>query len=457
MASARVTGLAGAYVAIAEGTDGDIQTPVAPAMRAAHSVDHFDYELGLGLTLPATLTSTDFFNTGHGRTRLADAEQQGFVFVTPSLNLTWGTFGLGATLELQNYSLRRSSDATTNARQDELAAEFTVGHLQAAELLAKGQLAVGVGVRVLSLAVKNPGAPSGKTHLFATIGAGLEVGALWKPTGERYRLGAALRSAVSTNPDPQSFVAANAAGDRVVGDPADPLNAFWLPDRIDQPWDLNLGVAVQLGPRPFNPPWVDPDQKDDQERLALRTRAAERRRQRDAQIGALRRKGPRDGAAVAALDAELESDEALDEVRLARVRAEAHRELQRRHAQLARPYVRLSLSVVMTGPVAEAVGVESFLQRVTLRSGERTVYSPRLGIETEMVPNWLKLRGGSYAEPSRFATGTTRLHGTFGFDAKVFAWTIFGLFEEGTEWHLSTSVDGAARYLGWGLSAGVWH
>jgi hypothetical protein len=36
---------------IAEGVDADIQTPVAPAVRPYYSVDHFDYELGLGLTL----------------------------------------------------------------------------------------------------------------------------------------------------------------------------------------------------------------------------------------------------------------------------------------------------------------------------------------------------------------------------------------------------------------------
>ena len=38
-------------------------------------VDHFDYDFGLGLSLPATITGTDFFNTGRGNTRLGDAEQ----------------------------------------------------------------------------------------------------------------------------------------------------------------------------------------------------------------------------------------------------------------------------------------------------------------------------------------------------------------------------------------------
>src|SRR5882672_1869955 len=63
-AGSRVTGLAGAYVAIAEDVDGDLQNPAAPAVRPFFSYTHFDYWLGFGLTFPATLQNTDFFNSG---------------------------------------------------------------------------------------------------------------------------------------------------------------------------------------------------------------------------------------------------------------------------------------------------------------------------------------------------------------------------------------------------------
>jgi hypothetical protein len=103
------------------------------------------------------------------------------------------------------------------------------------------------------------------------------------------------------------------------------------------------------------------------------------------------------------------------------------------------------------------VGVESFLQRRVAHSGEEVTVSPRLGVETELVPRWVKVRGGTYGEPSRFATGSDRLHGTLGMDVKLFPWTVFGAFEEGTEWRLSAALDGARRYFGWGVSIGVWH
>src|SRR4051812_40891536 len=97
-AGSRVTSLGGAYVAIAEDVDGDLQNPAAPAVRPFFSYTHFDYWLGLGLTFPTGLTNIDFFNSGSdtGFRGRSDAP----IFVTPALNLQWGTFGVGFTAEL---------------------------------------------------------------------------------------------------------------------------------------------------------------------------------------------------------------------------------------------------------------------------------------------------------------------------------------------------------------------
>jgi hypothetical protein len=455
-AGARVTGLAGAYVAIAEGIDGDIQTPVAPAVRTLYSLDHFEMELGLGLTLPVAVTTTDFFNTGRQRTELADANKKGFLFVTPAINLAWGNFGVGVTLELQNYSLLRSAPSTA-ARQDEFDAQFLVGHLQLANRFFGGQLVLGGGLRVLELDVDNPRAPEGETNLFTTVGVGVEAGALWAPADEPFRLGAAFRSAVSTKPDAQSRVLPNNAGDRIIGDASDPMNAFWLPDRVDQPWDLNVGLAVQVGPRPFNEPWADPSDRLEVARRAVARRQAERAYRRALLEHRLRAEGDAGAVTEAALDAELDNDEAMDELHLERVARETREQMKLAYARLPRPYVLLAISLVLTGSLQDDVGIESFLQRVVGRSGENLVYSPRLGLETELVPGWLKLRAGTYGEPTRFASSTARLHGTLGFDAKVFPWSAFGLFEEDTQWRITTSLDAAARYLGWGVGIGVWH
>lgn len=455
-AGARVTGLAGAYVAIAEGIDADIQTPVTPAVRAPYSVDHFELELGLGLTLPVAVTTTDFFNTGHQHTQLSSADQSGFLFVTPAINLAWGDFGVGVTLELQNYSLLRETIAS-GARRDEFDAQFLIGHLQAANRFLDGQLVLGGGLRVLELDVTNPNAPEGQTHLATSVGMGVETGILWAPTDEPYRLGAAFHSAITASANPGGRITPNAAGDRVLGDPSDPVNQFYLPNWIYQPWDLNVGMAAQIGPRPFNERWIDPEGRAELAREATERRRAERRYRRALLFHRLGAEGGLDETAERAIDAELDNEQAFDELHVERVERELRQRMKLAYARLPRPYALLSVSLLLTGALTDAVGIESFLQRIVARSGEKVVYSPRLGIETEVLPGWLKVRGGTYSEPTRFATSTPRLHGTVGFDAKVLPWSAFGLFDEGTEWRITTSLDAAARYLSWGVSVGVWH
>lgn len=456
LAGSRVTGLAGAYVAIAEGIDGDVQNPAAPAVRVPYSTDHFEFELGLGLTLPATLTSTDFFNTGRERTELGNTHQQGFVFVTPALNLVWGDFGLGATLELQNYSLARTDVTAQNGRQEELTADFAVLHLQAAHRFDHGNIVAGVGLRVLRLDVTNPSAANGQTALFTTSGLGVELGALWMPNDLPFRIGASFRSGVSTNPDPNSRVTADAEGDRVVN-PNDPANTIFLPDRVDQPWDLNVGFAVQVGPRAFNPRWIDPKDRDSEIERALQRRTAEREYRRALELDQLRAEGKLDPAARRAVDAEFDNDQAIDELHLTHSQDTTQERLKARYRQYPRRYVLLAASLVVTGSLTDAVGVESFLERTVARSGAQLGFSPRFGVETEIVPEWVKVRGGTYGEPTRFATSSGRLHGTFGFDAKLFPWTVFGLFDDETAWRVSASLDVATRYFGWGVGIGVWH
>lgn len=455
VAGARVTGLAGAYVALAEGVDGNVQTPVAPAVRTAYSVDHFDYDFGLGLMVPKTLTSTDFFNTGHNRTQLADATQEGFVFVTPALNLARGEFGIGGTLELQQYTLR-GSNVDPTLRTDRFQALFAVAHLQAANVFADGQLAAGAGLRLVNLDVSNPNAPAAERDLFNTFGAGLELGGLWMPQGQRFRVGAAFRSAVTSTPNAQSRLQPNASGDRIVGDPTT-NNAFWLPDHAKMPWDLNVGVAVQLGPRPINPRWIDPEIRNREEKAALRRRRMQRRSRVLAAKKDLEEKGALSAEASGALDAELHAEEAADDLAEDAIVEQTRAQLKRRAEALPRRYVLVSASVLVIGAVEDSVGIESFLQRVVARSGRAVSFSPRLGVETELVPRWVKLRVGGYDEPTRFALSRSRLHGTFGFDAKVLPWTVFGLFDDGTEWKVSLSADAAARYLSAGIGIGVWH
>jgi len=134
------------------------------------------------------------------------------------------------------------------------------------------------------------------------------------------------------------------------------------------------------------------------------------------------------------------------------------RRLRQRFREQPRFHVLITTSIVISGPAEDAVGIESMLDRAVQRSGEDASVSPRLGIETELVPHWLHLRGGSYIEPSRYRSNPkgSRMHGTFCFDQKVLPWDVFGIFPEGTEWRVSGSLDASRSYLGWGIGLGVW-
>jgi hypothetical protein len=90
------------------------------------------------------------------------------------------------------------------------------------------------------------------------------------------------------------------------------------------------------------------------------------------------------------------------------------------------------------------------------RSGQRATITPRIGLEAEPIANVLQLRAGSYLEPSRYSYGEPRVHGTFGVDVSLFTWSFFGRYEDDTYWRVGGFVDGARRYLGWGLTAGIW-
>jgi hypothetical protein len=455
LAGTRVIGLAGAYVAIAEGVDGDTQNPAAPAVRVPWSFDHLDYDLGFGITFPTSIGEGDYFNSGR-ETDLSD-HQAGFVFLNAAANLQLGRWGAGITLEYQRYSLSTdASGATPGLQQDELFAQFAVTHLLGARTVADGQLAIGVGLRAAGLFVRNENPTVGEARdLFATEAVGPEVGVLWRPNDWPIRVGAALRSALVTDVTKEDDESVTVVGDDfVIGDPADP-NSIYLPHRITLPWDLNIGAAVQFGPRPFNPRWIDPEEQLERVRRFVRWRKLERRRARDARVS--------QGAPATAEDLEIERLDALDEAHEARAEIEVEQRLRARYAKMKRFHVLVSTSLLVTGGVKDAVGVESFLAREVQRSGQRTTYSPRLGVESEPIAHWLRVRAGSYWEPTRIARrpngepNTGRLHGTFGFDAKLFPWSVFGLFEEGTEWRASAAIDSANKYFGWSVSIGVWH
>lgn len=449
----RVIGLGGAFVAIADGTEGQAINPAATAARTPYSYGHFDYDAAVGITFPSGIKNTDFWNSGN-RTELPKTEGLNFLFLNLALQLQFGRWGFGLSTDFQQYSLRRGVDPTAGAEKDQLLGRIAIGHLQIAHSFLKGQLLLGMGLRTTGLSVtkQESGSFLGSQELFSTVGTGFETGFIWRPTDWQIRVGGAYRAGFNTRASPEStFVLYE----------DDLANRLYLPSRVTLPWDANVGFAAQLGPRPLNPRWIDPSSVLEPIRRYLEWRAHEReRRLRDAEVALSPFETERERRRrLRKLRAELRAEEDLDDAEQARVEKDLVRRLRARYHAQARFFVLVTTSLMISGTVDNAVGIESMLDRTVQRSGERLSVSPHLGVETELWPNWLKVRGGLYVEPSRFESNQkgSRLHATFGLDQKVFGWDVFGAWPPDAEWRVGGSIDASRSYLSWGISIGMWH
>jgi len=456
--STRVIGMAGAYVAIAEGAEGNFVNPVAPAVRQPWSLSALDYDVGLGLTFPNTLQRSDFFNSGADRTNLSTSNPREFVFFDAEGHLQWRSFGIGSAFSLQSYGLRRTVSTVHDTSIDQLKAQFLVGYLQAAHAAFSGQLLLGAGVRLVGLSVSNSNPrPDESRTLFGTGGLGYQLGILVRPNRGRIRLGAVLRTTVDSRATPSSTVFTDSSGNRILA-PAT-ADQMYLPDQVSLPWDLNLGLAVQFGARRFNPEWLDPSSLLAPARLVIAQRRAVRGRANAQRLELARRRGEDEAALLTAIQAEDTRLEALEREELAAEASRIRALLKQRASAMQRFYVLVSSSILIQGPTPGAVGIESFLQRVVDRSGQRTVVSPRLVMESEVLPQWLKLRLGCYGEPTRFSNprAAPRLHTTFGFEQKLLNWSAFGLYDKDSQWRIQSALDLSERYTGFSASVGIWH
>ncbi len=456
--STRVIGMGGAYDAIAEGSEGNFVNPAAAAIRMPWSYTHLDYDLGAGVALPSTFSNADFFNSGSDRTNLSTSSQNNFVFLDLEGHLQLGPWGLGTAVALQQYGLSRDNKASSASSNQRIQAQFAIGLLHLARSFVHGQLLFGAGIRYTGMNVLNQNTQiyNGQT-LFTTQGVGYEFGWLWRPYNQVFRLGASVRSAVTTKAESGSNIAADANGNRLLFPGT--ADQMYLPDEVALPWEWSLGFAVQLGSRPFNPRWTDPHDILADIRQTMRQNELDREQRKeqllndippDAEDGEKRR-----AQVLAELKAESDKDEEMLQQAVARTR----RLLKARERQLGRWYLLMATSLKVSGPVKNAVGVESFLQRVVDHSGDRVVASPHLGVESEVIPKWLKLRAGLYGEPTRFSNNRAgpRTHTTFGFESKLFSWSVFGLYDSDTQWRIQAALDSSQRYFAWSASLGVWH
>jgi hypothetical protein len=114
----------------------------------------------------------------------------------------------------------------------------------------------------------------------------------------------------------------------------------------------------------------------------------------------------------------------------------------------------VALEVALIGAVDNGYGMEAFAAKELQVSGRNISPTPRLGLESEVIRGWLRLRAGSYLEASRFPETSARLHGTAGFEVRVFSFRMGGHERRVS---ISAASDLAARYKNLALSVGFWN
>jgi hypothetical protein len=412
-------------------------------VREPFSYDWVDYDLDLDFSLPGAYGTSDFDN--HGGASQTRTTIDRFLYGHAGAQLQLGELGLSATGEFFQYQVNAPNDSTRGV-------SLTTGryHALAAYGFAGNQIVLGGGLQIVTLQVRELAAASGASDVLLNLdGLAPEVGAVIKPTGFPFRLGVTARAPVEgTVAGFTGFLGGGRSS------PTSQVAGFILPSRAVLPWELETGFAFQLGPRPLNPGWLNPHEME----APVRERI-ERDRARRAELDTSELEAASAGERPAILARQRAEEEALRSIEDQRLDAEQKR---LRAIRVARdrnwPRERILLvgSLLITGSSDDAVALDGFVRQERELVGRTISLSPRIGVESEPVVNWLHARVGSYVEPSRFEEGHARQHFTFGGDVRLFAFSPWGIFGDQV-WRLSVSADLAPRYQNFGIGLGAWH
>lgn len=368
--ASRVVGLAGAYVAVAEGLDGMPMNVASIAQRSPTARSSFSLEPLATLSIP---NSTDLDNDG-----VADDNA---VALLGALGLRIQIFKVGLGVFWRGEAASRCANADCSESLAFAQTDLSVG---SAITLWRDQLLFGAAwYRPHStVTISNETTGAVRTRANAN-GSGAQLSALYRPQQLPFRIGASFRSAVNA------------------------------------PFELELGGAADYQARPVYRGIATP--------AVLSTgvvwnffHGAEN----------LNRLSP---AALREYD-EL-SDDAFEKL------------TPFPEDNTGRLMLAAQLDVAL--PVSRAVGIRGYVTNgPTLAAGANPTFTPRLGIEHLTIINRLRLRAGSYLEPSVFQGVGPRAHGAGGFDLR--------LFELLVNWTLSGYFDVANGYQVYGVTIGGW-
>jgi hypothetical protein len=368
--STRYIGLGGAFVAIADDTEGVAKNPASVAVRLPYAWDAFGFAFGLDFSIATWLPRNDIYNAP------GDAATSGSLFGSLAAVVNYRHAGFGLAAEAEQNAVSHATQGIST----KLTANFGLMHTAVAYGYFDGQLQLGAGLRILGFSFDGS---QGVVPL--TAGIGYAAGMIIKPTRQQYRIGVAIEQPIN----------AELAG--VDGA---------APTAVEIPWTAALGFAYQFGSRKLNPPFVTVSDR-------VRRNVVDREpKAKDVENAA----------------------------------AELFNEYQRDQTWYLLVSTELAL---IEGGGDLALG--NYL------AVDQPLVSPRLGLESEVVPRQLRVRAGSYLELATAEGGHARLHGTGGVDIKLFRWDVFGLVKPFDYWQLSLAADGASSYLNTSFSVGFWH
>lgn len=370
--STRFIGLGGAFVALAEDTEGVPINPASVAVRLPYSWDAFSYGFGVDFSVGTWLPKNDVYNVPED----TDAENNGTLFGSLAAIVNIRHFGVGLSAEAEQNDVSQRSQGVSEDRTG----NFGLVHLDAGYGYFEGQLLLGAGLRVVGMSFD---ANEGGSLL--TAGVGYKAGFIIKPTGTNFRLGVAIQQPINAELEGE-------AGEE--------------PTTVHVPWTASAGLAIQLSGRELNRAFVTVG-----DRVEQNTRGREER----------------------------DDDEEL-----------AEKQLFDEYQKDQTWYLLLTSEIaLLQGPRDVPLGNDVPI--------DRPLISPRVGLETELVPRWFRVRGGTYLELPVTEGGDARMHTTLGGDLKLFPFSVFGLVGPFDWWQFSFAADIAENYLNTGFSVGIWH
>ncbi|MBK8694482.1 MAG: hypothetical protein IPN17_19920 [Deltaproteobacteria bacterium] len=437
----RAVGLGGAYGSLVSGVDGVPFNPAGYAERSGAELSWFSFDPVVSFFFP----QRNWDNSGAG-----GRDYDSFRVTQLGLGMHFGPVGVGYLATIQSYEL-----GARNGLERPITVDMSSHHLGGGLLLGDGEVVIGAGLRIGSMNLQWSGAASNPDsgNALRYVGVAPEFGALWRPTGQRFRLGMAFRSEVSALPI-DFGVTEGGTVRRPTGCVEGSAGCFVVPRRIALPWEVEIGASVMLGERPFNIPWQDMAALRRDLRDRQRDDRARREREHRIEMAAIE-----DDVERASLDARWTAEERERREREEREYASfAWRWRAARRVMLrdrGRRFLLISFSLVAFGPVKRGQGIDAFMAQQERPSGRGLLLSPRLGLEGEPWANRLQIRAGSYVEPSRFDDVPARVHVTGGLDLRLFRWDTFKISDP-VSFKLTFTMDYSYNYFDWGFGIGFW-